>query len=55
MLVNHNFPESHEERLPYVTLVFIDLSGVFDRRWLPHMGVIWESFGSVMFLLVGDL
>lgn len=55
MAVNHNFPEHHEERLPYITLVFIDLNGMFDLRWLLHVGVIWESFDSIVFLLVGDL
>lgn len=55
MWVKHNFPEKHEQWLPYVTLVFIDLHGVFDLRWLLHTGVIRHSFGSIVLLFVGNL
>lgn len=40
MWVKHDFPENHMEQPPYITLVFINLHGVFDLRWLLHMGII---------------
>lgn len=55
MGVDYNFPENHEEWLPYITLVFIDLHGMSGLRWLLHTGIIRDSFGSIVFLLVGNL